>query len=384
MSVTGEALAWGWVAHLLSGGTTSWRDWRTAASGAGESRGRYLPGAQQLELLRRLNLAGQPSAVLAQRVIQASAPGRGTPDLELVGAVEESAFGPRPIDPADLPDSELIRVASGLVAEDVVAVGAPPHPAPRVIRPWRPRYRLVGDPWLADPVRADLVRRGRPPGDRGATVYVLGTDLATMLADAWTARCFSEGGPGWREWLEPLARGPRLPPRIDLVQAAQTWGRRVGHSRVEIVLDPALLPRLLGVRRALPAAPAYTADAVDLTRRVGAALGLLVRPGQRAELLRHGLGPRLVDAPGCPLAVPVEHREWVRRRAVGLRDALLSAGYAVHGDPDALLPRSASEPDSETDPDEARVLALALRLLLEPVANPSPQELPRELGKGVR
>ena len=89
---TGEHLAWGWVAHLANGGTSTWRDWRTSAAHLPESgtRGRYLPGAQQLELLRRLNLAGRPSAALATRVLEASAPGRGTPDLQLVGAAEES------------------------------------------------------------------------------------------------------------------------------------------------------------------------------------------------------------------------------------------------------------------------------------------------------
>ena len=362
---TGERLAWGWVAHLRDGGTTTWRDWRAAApdaTRAGESRGRYLPGAQQLELLRRLNLVGRPTAELASRVLGASAPGRGTPDLELVGADEGSAFGPRPVEPLDLPDAELTRVATGLIADDVVAAGRPPEPVPGTLRPWRRRYRLVGDPWLADPVRAELVRRGRPPGSRGATVYVLGADLATMLSHAWTARSFADGGPGWSEWLDTFAGGHRVPPRVDLLAAATTWSGQVGPGRVEIVLDPARLPRLLGVRRALPVPPTYSADAVDLTRRVGAALGLLVLPDQRSELLLHGLGPRLVDAPGAPLAVPERHAGWVRRRAVRMRDALLSAGYAVHGDPDALVP---SAPDSGSEPDDAGVLALALRMLLE-------------------
>jgi hypothetical protein len=358
---TGERLAWGWVAHLRDGGTTTWRDWRADGTGADETRGPYLPGAQQLELLRRLNLAGRPTAELAQRVLEASAPGRGSPDLELVGAAEESAFGPRPIEPLDLPDSELIRVASGLIAEDVVADGLRADPAPGNLRPWRRRYRLVGDPWLADPVRAELIRRGRPPGSRGATVYVLGTDLATMLTHAWTIRAFSDGGPPWPEWLGRFAGRPRVPPRVDLVAAARTWERRVGRDRVEIVLDPALLPRLVGVRR-LPGRPAYSADAVELARRVGAALGLLVLPDERTRLLLNGLGPRLAEGPGDPLAVPGHHLEWVQRRAARMRDALLAAGYAVHGDPDAIVP---SAPDGGSEPDDARVLALALRLLLE-------------------
>lgn len=367
---TGERLAWAWVEHLRAGGTTSWRDWRTGGASvaiAPGSHGRYLPGAQQLELLRRLNHAGPPSAGLAQRVLDASAPGRGTPDLELVGAAEESAFGPRPIEPSELPDSELVRVASGLIAEDVVAAGRLDDPTPPLVRPWRRRYRLVGDPWLADPVRSELVRRGRPPGGRGAIVYVVGTDLATMLTHAWTARSFAEGGPGWSEWLGRLANRPRVPARVDLVRAAHTWSERVGRNRVEVVLDQARLPRLVGARRALPSAPTYSADAVELARRVGAAVGLLVQPTERGPMLVHGLGPRVLDAPGAPLAVPAGHADWVRRRAVRMRDELLSAGYAVHGDPDLLVPAADGPATLEagTDPADARVLDLALRLLLE-------------------
>ena len=41
---------------------------------------------------------------------------------------------------------------------------------------------------------------------------------------------------------------------------------------------------------------------------------------------------------------------------------LLSAGYAVHGDPDSLLPVDRA---GVPEPSDAGVLALALRLLLE-------------------
>ena len=99
---------------------------------------------------------------------------------------------------------------------------------------------------------------------------------------------------------------------------------------------------------------------------MGAALGLLVQPGDRPALLREGLGPRLLAATGPPLSVPERHAEWVRRRAVRMRDGLLSAGYAVHGDPDALVPQTGSGSGSVgSGPDDAGVLALALRLLVE-------------------
>lgn len=360
MSVDGERRAWGWVAHLREGGTTPWREW----TGTGAQSGAYLPGAQQLELLRRLHLAGRPAPELVERVLGASAPGRGTADLELVGAADPSRFGPRPVDPADLPEDQLTRVATSLIAEDLVAAGTPQARPARWVRPWRARYRLVGDPWLADPVREALVARGRPPGGRGAVVLVLGTDLPTMLADAWTSRAFDDGCPPWREWLDPFTAGARVPPRVDLERAAAEWSRRAGRGHVRVVLDPAALPRLVGVRRSLPAPPRLSADAVDLARRVAGVLGLLVLPDRRAELLRATLLPRLLDAPGAPLGVPAGHDSWVRDRATRMRDRLLRAGYPVHGDPNALLPRHGAERGASSGPSDAGVLALAVRLLL--------------------
>ncbi len=371
----GERRAWGWVAALRDGATTPWREF----TGAGDRGDRYLPGAQQLELLRRINSEGSPGPDLVERVLTASAPGRGRADLELIGAVDKSRFGPKPVDPAALPDAELIRVATSLIAEDLVHAGrvrgeawvewpardergvSRPRAGTSRPRPWRRTYRLVGDPWLADPARAELSRRGRPPGGRRPTILVLGTDLGTMLIDAWTARAFAEGGAPWPDWLGGFAGHDRVPPRADLVLFARTWAERVGPERVQIVIGTERVPPLVGVRRALPAPPTYPADAVDLARRVSAPLGLLVLPDQRARLLLETLGPRLSAAPGTPLGVPAEHVEWVRARAARMRDALLHAGYAVHGDPDALVPDAPAEGST---PDDAGVLSLAVRLLL--------------------
>ncbi|MFC4785766.1 hypothetical protein ACT8ZV_14905 [Nocardioides sp. MAHUQ-72] len=356
----GVRRAWGWVGHLRDGGTTPWGGW----TGAGPAGGEVLPGAQQLELLRRLNSAGRPSTTLVGRVLTASAPGRGRPDLELEGAVDRRRFGPPPVDPGELPDDELLRVASSLLAEDVVAAGPAAHadvPQPGWVRPWRTRYRLAGDPALTEPLRAQLVARGRPPGGRRATLLVLGTDMGRLLSDVWEHRCFDVGGASWSRWLDTLARHDRLPPRADLLTIARDWTARSGGGRVEVVLDPSALPRLVGVRRlTLDAAP-VSADSADLARRVAAVLGLLVVPRRREELLREVLRPRLVALGGPPAAVPERHHAWMHAHACRVRDGLLRAGYPVHGDPDGLLPRARTG----VEPSDAGVLALALRLLLD-------------------
>ncbi|MGB0099776.1 MAG: hypothetical protein WBP61_05790, partial [Nocardioides sp.] len=225
----------------------------------------------------------------------------------------------------------------------------------------RARYRLVGDPALADPMRAALIAQGRPPGGRGSRVLVVGTDLGAMIAHAWTARSLAEGAVEWREWLTPFTRGRSVPPRVDLVRIARDWSERVGTERVHIVLDPAAVPRLVGVRR-LPGPLPLSADATDLGRRIGQVLGLLAVPGRKRALLRETLVPWLVESGGPALVVPEEHREWLHARAGHLRDELLRAGYAVHGDPDSLLP---GERVGAPEPSDAGVLALAMALMLE-------------------
>src|SRR4051812_23047826 len=230
----GQARAWGWVAHLRDGGTTPWAAWRDPAPDD-EQAGRYLPGAQQLELLRRVNAERLPTPELAERVIAASAPLRGRPDLGLVGVLPSSAFGPPPVDPADLPSRELVRVATALIAEDVVAAG--PLPEPRRSRLVRRRYRLLGDPEITAPLRYALVASGRPSGGSRPTVVVAGSDLGAMLAHVWTARAFGAGVRPWRDWLAVETRRPALLPRIDLATIANAWAPRVGAGKVHVVLD---------------------------------------------------------------------------------------------------------------------------------------------------
>ena len=370
----GEDRAWGWVAHLRAGGTTPWAEW----TGLGQPGGRFLPGAQQLELLRRLNLTGRPSSALAERVLTASAPGRGRPDLELVGATERQAFGPAPVDPGTLPEDELVRVATGLLAEDLVAGGLPDAPRQRRVRLLRRRYRLLGDPLVARPLRAHLLADGRPPGGSGAHVSVVGDDLERLLVHVWTAQVLEGGAPPWHDWLSSLVRRDRLPRRVDLAAIAESWVPKVGADHVHVVLDPAHLPRLVGVRR-LPAQPAdLAADAVELVRRTAPVLGLLVVPPVRERLLWERMRAWVTDAPGLPLAVPRRHQAWLTERARRMREDLRLGGYAVHGDAATLLPGPGSgDLRGATGPSEPGVLALALRLLHER------RDLPADPREGV-
>lgn len=366
-----EARAWGWVAHLRDGGTTPWSSWGTSA-GADEQSGRYLPGAQQLELLRRLNELHLPSPELADRVLGASAPGRGRPDLGLVGVLPESAFGPPPVDPLELPADELVRVATALIAEDVVAAGDPLEPrTPRLLRR---RYRLLGDPEVADVVRDALVADGRPPGGRRATVVVAGTDLSAMLVHVWAARSLGAGVRPWPEWLAAEVRRPGVPDRIDLPALAASWVPKVGASRVHVVLDDQRrVRRLAGGRRRIAPARPLSADAIELARRTAPVVGTLVTPERRTALMRHRLRPVLAAQPGPQLRIPRRYRPWLAEHTADLSRRLVAGDYAVHG----ALPEPA-ERRGVTAPDEERVLALAMQVLLGPPIGTRLAEQPAE------
>ncbi|GGD09885.1 hypothetical protein [Nocardioides daphniae] len=322
----GVARAWGWVAHLRTGGTTPWAGW----SGDADPTGRVLPGAQQLELLRRINLAadGLVPEELVERVLAASAPGRGRAELELVGAAYDARFGAPPVDPSDLPAEEVVRVAAHLLAQDLVALGPLPRPVVRQ-RPWRRRVMLVGDPWLRSEVTRQLIDAGRAPRP-GGRVVVVGADLPRMLADAWTNACFDRPVGSWDEWLGNWRNRRGLPPGLQLGQLVEHWREVAGDRNVELVLDERRLssalrgPQVERVRR-----PGRTA--AGLARRVAFSLSLMIPVSERRTLLRDGLLPRIPDEffdVGLP-ALPPEHEEWVRTRGDRLAEQLREAGYPV-------------------------------------------------------
>jgi hypothetical protein len=251
-------------------------------------------------------------------------------------------------------------VLISLLAEDVVRAGAPALPPARNPRLRRVRYRLSGDPWLAVPAREDLIRRGYPQGGGRAVTFLVGRDLPTMLADAWSWRSLVNGTPAWEVWLTKIQRAGRIPARADLTRQARWWADHVGAHNVRIVTDPALMPEIFRVDAIAPP-PALSADAVELCRLLAPMVSLHVGD-TRPDLMLRGLAPHLARTPGPPLAVPERWRAWVDEQARLAHGELTSGHYAVLGDPDLIL---AGDGGPGRSPSETAVLALALRTLLE-------------------
>lgn len=319
-----------------------------------------MPGAQQLELLRRLNLAGSDDPALADRVLHTSAAGRGHGDLPL-GDTAPGAFGARGVDPEALPPYELVRVASVLLGQDLVARGAE-QPEPGPVRPWRLRYRLVGDPLVVDATTRHLTARGRPPGGRLPFVVVAAGPLDTLLAHTWSQRSLEHGSGRWGAWLRFWSQRDQLPPRLDLPGAVRRWSPR--RPFVRIVTDPSRLARSLGVLR-LPQVPVPGADQVELARRVAPVVGLLAPASERPGLMRT-FAAALPETATPPVSLPEWARPWADTAAQRLIRELRRADYPVVGDLADLAPRPDSAPTAPTGAAlERLVLDLAIRMLVE-------------------
>ena len=355
--------AWGWVSHLRDGGTTPWADYRTEDSRpvAAEPFGERLPGAQQLELLRRINAATGGRTVIADGVLRATLTGRGQPEFALAGIAE---IRPQ-IDPAELAAGELLRVAASAIADALILGGLPTPPEPPPVRRRRRHFHLLGDPWLTIPLREQLVLAGHPSGGMRARTYVVGDRFDQLVVDAWSAACFDNGPAPWEAWLAKWTERDRVPGRVDLVAIAERHRRR--SRSVEIVLDPSLVGGLLGVRRPLSVPRRLAVSALEISRRVAVVLGGLVSAEERTTLLRSRLLPLVAETTGPRLALPGQVGDWAQAQAGGMRTALADGGYRVHGGWDALT--ASPEPAAATGelfadaPTEAGALKAAVTLL---------------------
>jgi hypothetical protein len=356
-----------WVEHLRAGGTTPWRRWlrradRSGADGStaaratsGQGTGR-LPGAAQLELLRRINELG-PLPHRTDHVLSRPGPGRGPAHLRLPAAE-------RPV----APRREVLRVATGVLADLTAQLPPPATRRRRVRRPRRasglPAFVLEGLPLTVAEVRAGLAAAGMPehrsrsswtggrrdPGPE--LVVVLAGPLDEALRQAWASRLQRGAARAWPRFVGEWAGRERLPASAALDDNVDYWASHVGAGNVHLVTldahdDPLekvaeVLGRPLADRRA-PAGPAagdpvrLTPVALDVLRRVNVVLPFVSAPDDRAprrtalvELLR------LEDGGSDPADVPEEQRSWLTAAASRLVDAVAETGCEVHGDLDRL------------------------------------------------
>lgn len=373
----GVRRAQAWVDHLRAGGSTPWLEFGDTAEGAGAptavAPGGDLPSAAHLELVRRLNARGgvdQPAhRALVGRIFSTSQPGRGLPELALVDVPVRSSFGPPPVDPAEIPTDELLRVAVGALAEEAVTRDPGPQQRrnlPR--RPWHRGLRLAGDPLAAAGVRAGLRSIGHVPGRRDPVAVVLADDLAAMLADTWSRRLQVGNHPAWVGWLDHARRNDALPPALQLSRVAGTWAAKLGPGNVHIMVGPdagSRISQLIEAPRPVPVLRnRLSPEALEVVRHTNMVLSVLAHERDHRRVLESVLLPRMAGEQGARRVVPPEQWDWVTEQARRLRADVAAAGYPVHGDLDDLLP---GEPDTDvaSGPDGPGVLDVALRTLLE-------------------
>lgn len=372
----GQAVS-SWAAHLREGGTTPWSDW---AGPAGEHLRDVpvmhpLPDAVHLELVRRINLAAGPDATdlggLADRVFATASPGRGLLDVPLPWPETPRRFGTPARDPGSLPDEELVRLAVGVLAHLLPDVPPPPVPQLRspLPLPWRRRFRLHGAPATAAVVRRSLLTQGHVETDWRSTHVVIARPVEVMMAEHWGEAVRNGGILKWSTiWRRAEVAG-RLPEPIDVTAIAHRLSARRRETLHVVVAREADVAASLaaGVLRADPAVIQGTGDAAlsDLLRRLNRLTALTQGPVRVRELSRTLVSLLDQDTAGSDDVVrpvtPPASLAWAREVAASGAAELRHAGYAVHGEPDALAPTDHRLPGTV---DRERTLELALTACL--------------------
>jgi hypothetical protein len=376
-----------WAAELRTGSTRTWAE--VLASGRlvtiSEDVSAPLPGAAQLELVRRLaavpDLQGEEFPLLADLVLGTAGPGRGLVDVPLPWTGPSTtvgrAIGTPPVAPEQLPAEELLRVCTGvlvrLLANASAAAGrSGPRWRPwRPWRPWRHGVTLLGAPTTVSIVREALLERSfRDGGGARSTHLVLGAPLEELMAQQWAARVRAGAALRWPRMWRRAATHDRLPPPIALPAIASRLATEVGASRVHVVLgkDAAetttLVGEVLGVRIE-PPAPGPDHLATDLLRRLNPVLTLAVGEDRRRAVVDR-VWPEVAsgEAPGT-LGVPRAQLDWAVETGEQMADTLAAdrraARYAVHGDPALLVPTRLHGVPRAPDPED--VLAHALHVV---------------------
>lgn len=308
---TYEAAVLSWVDHLRAGGTTPWSEFEPA----GPNRRGEVPGAAQLELVRRLaeRWRGPGFERLADRVLQREAPGRGLPRLEVDHPAASHEV--RAVDPAEVPVEELLRLGSGVLAD--LAIAAPTEARPTAKARRRPV--MLGAP---------ITRFSYADRHRG--VVVVSPTLDQLMTEVWSTRVQLGAGARWRRFVELWAGRDQLPLSANAARLAAQAAKRVGLENVRVLVGSAA--RLPAPESTPPGEPtSLTAESVDLLRRVNPLLGVRLREHERDQARANAV--RLLGGGHfLPLPIPAAHRDWANRRAQRIAEQLTEGGYAVHGD----------------------------------------------------
>lgn len=380
-----EAAVRSWAAHLTAGGATGWREWLSDGPASRpapvEDLAGPLPGAAQLELVRRLATSPGAGGVerfagLADRVLATSAPGRGPGELPLVWppapGQDEAARGGFPaVDPAALGPEELLRACVGALAgllQDVAR--RPPTPTPRR---WLPRFpgrrafAVHGSPLLAEEVRASLRSRGLVEGGRRAVHLVLVAPFDQMMAEHWVRRTRNGSDIAWPRLWQRAMTGDRVPPAIAVDGIAARLAAHAGTERVRLLVavdaadaaDLAAEALGLGRRGQRVGAPPLDVVSAELMRRLNGVLRLRVDPEQRRQLAATVLPQVVGHTGGGRLAPPRGRGRWGRATADVMASRIAAAGYPVLGDLRIVVPAPVGEARRTVDPDAVLDLGLA-------------------------
>lgn len=365
-----------WAGQLRVGSTQTWADFLAAPAIAALpwDPEAPLPGAGQLELVRRLAVERPPQhARLAALVLGTAGGGRGLVDVPLPWPPDEAVRGDRPVigtppvAPEELSADEVLRVAAAVLVRLLAAERPEPLTAPgRVWRPWRRGFTLLGAPATVSLLRGALLERGLREGGARTTYLVVGGPLDELMAQRWSARVRAGAGMRWQRMWRTAEIHDRVPPGIALPALAARLAEQAGPERVHVVLgaDPDATARLVGEVLGVEVGPLEVPHdplATDLLRRVNPLLTLAVGEDRRREIVAGAWPEVAAGEESGPLGVPAGHRDWAVRTGERMAVALTSGRYAVHGDPALVVP--ARRPGARRAPDPEDVLRHALKVI---------------------
>jgi hypothetical protein len=218
-------------------------------------------------------------------------------------------------------------------------------------------------------VRSGLLAQGLVESEWRPVHVVIARPVEVMMAEHWAASVRAGGSLKWSTtWRRAVASG-RLPGPIDVVSIARGLdGRRRESVHVVVARDVQAIAestaRLLGAHSFRVGGTADPAEP-DLLRRVNRLTTLTAGPDRVSDLVSRlaaalDEGPALPDDPHAP-AVPRTALAWAQEQATSTARALRGAGYAVHGNPDDLVP---SDHRHSGSVDRTRTLELAIAACL--------------------